>query len=291
MKKLLACISCSLLAAACAISDRSEHASGAHSRASEDARASVAAPEVQFEVRDYISGKLGAGAPIRIENPWGDIRVRKTGRTGVVEITAAIQRIGPDWPGQPELRTDHSDERFSASVEFPGGQVANGTRNARVDLMVMVPAGHPMDFETLDGAIKAKKTAGPVVARSRSGAITIINDGSIRASSESGRVQVRPMFPRWGEVELSSATGKVVAFLPESASFEIRITGVDRVDSDWSLVRADSGLHFSTAEDGQVLDSVKIDSAVAVELYRAAVEPDDRIADAESTRKGNKRPR
>jgi len=283
MTRLLACVLCGLLATACAIPDQSRPASGANSPRSGDIQTPVAPPEVEFEVREYNSGKLRAGAPIRIENRWGDIRVRQSDRTGVVEITAAIQRIGPDWPGQPELRIDQSDENFSASVGFPGGQVTDEARNARVDVMVMVPAGHPMDFETLDGAIKAKKTAGPVVARSRSGAITILNDGSIRASSESGRVQVRPMFPNWGEVELSSAKGKVVVFLPDSALFDIRISGVDRVDSDWSLTRASSGLHFSTTGNGTARDSVTIDSALAVELYRSAVEPRDRIAGADST--------
>tara|TARA_Y100001933_G_scaffold261533_1_gene316449 strand:- start:574 stop:1422 length:849 start_codon:yes stop_codon:yes gene_type:complete len=282
MIRLLACIPCFLLIAACANPSQTEQGSVARSPSPGDVQAPVAAAEVAFEVREYTSGKLRAGVPIRIENSWGDIRIRKSDRTGVVEITAAIQRIGPDWPGQPRIQMGDSGGKFSASVEFPDGWVRDDARNARVDLMVMVPAGHPMDLVTLDGIIEAKKTAGPVFARSGSGAITVINNGSIRAVSESGRVQVRPMFPRWGEVELSSSSGKVVAFLPHSESFEIRISGVDKVDSDWDLVRAPSGFHLLTGENGTAFDSVTIDSAAAVELYRAAVEPDKRIGIGDS---------
>ena len=237
MKLILSCLFGSCVLAACTLPEPISTAptrSPAKAEASEVSRSEA----VDFRVRDYHSEKLDAGATVRVENPWGDIRVRKSDRRGVVEITMASQRIGPDWPEQPEIRMTQSRTAFFASTIFPGGRVTNDGRNARIDLMVMVPAGHAMDFVTRDGAIKAKKTSGSVAARSDSGSITIINDGPIRASSESGRLQVRPMYPGWGELTLSSSTGKVVAFLPDLANLDIAIGPVEDVDSAWPIESA-----------------------------------------------------
>lgn len=272
MKFILSCFFGSCLLAACTLPESISTAptrSPAKAEASEVSRSEA----VDFRVRDYHSEKLEAGATVRIENPWGDIRVRKSDRRGVVEITMASQRIGPDWPGQPEIRLTQSPTAFSATTIFPGGRVTNDGRNARIDLMVMVPAGHVMDFVTRDGGIKAKKTSGSVAARSDSGSITIINDGPIRASSESGRLQVRPMYPGWGELLLSSSTGKVVAFLPDIANLDIAIGPVEDVDSAWGLNQRASGYRLEALSGSGTVDRVIVNSAASVELYRASVDP------------------
>jgi len=272
MKPILCCLFGSCLLSACDVPGPTS-GDAANASASTEISGASRSTEVDFSVRDYHSNKIDAGAIVRIENRWGDIRVRKTDRRGVVEITMASQRIGPDWPGQPEIRMDQSRTEFSATTVFPGARVTNDERNARIDLMVMVPAGHAMDFMTHDGAIKAKKTSGSIVARSDSGSITIINDGPIRASSDSGRLQVRPMYPGWGELTLSSSTGKVIAFLPDPTNLDISIGPVASVDSAWALNQSASGYRLEAHPASGEVDQVIVKSAASVELYRASVDP------------------
>lgn len=272
MRLILCCLFAGCLLAACTTPGPTP-SDAANSPATAESFEAPRSEEVDFRIRDEHSNKLDAGATVRIENPWGDIRVRKSDRRGVVEITMASQRIGPDWPGQPELRMDQSPTEFSVTTAFPGGRVTGDGRNARIDLMVMVPAGHTMEFRTRDGAIKAKKTIGSVAARSDSGSIKIINDGPIRASSESGQLQVRPMYPGWGELALSSATGKVVAFLPDPANLQIEIGLIADVHSDWPLKHVASGYRLEAVPAASAVDHVVVNSAASVELYRATVEP------------------
>jgi len=229
-----------------------------------DATAGVAERPVEIDNRRLQSSvKLRPDATIRIENPWGDIRVRSNHRAGI-DVAATIQRIGAQPPPQPQLAIDEHRDRFRLAVRFDGARRA--PRTGRVDLVVYAPAGHPLTLNTRDGTIQVKKTANAVRARSRSGRILVINDGPIDARSRSGDVHVRPILPGWGRVRAESGSGRIKAFLPNSGDLDVTVKATEIAFSDFRLRPAGEDRH--TLHRGRGADAVRIRTGGAAELIR-----------------------
>lgn len=236
---------------------------------------------LQFEIQEFHSDKLVDGQPIRIVNPWGNIELRKASGPGAFEVTAAIQRIGERPPAPPEFVQRVVDGQVELQVRFRGARL-EPARTGRVDLAVFVPAGHPLELEARDGLIKAKKTANPIQARTTSGDIYIVNDGPIRARSEHGRVQVRPMYDPWEIVDLRSDHGTVVAFLPNVAAYELSVEGTADIHSEILLESVGAQRVAHHAGLGGEPNRVRLHAGGSIEIYEALL-PDDGVEDDPSS--------
>ena len=226
--------------------------------------ASVGERPVEINNRQLQSSvKLHPDATIRIENPWGDIRVRSNHRAGV-DVTATIQRIGVQPPPPPQLSIDENRDGFRLAVRFDGARRA--PRTGRVDLVVYAPPGHPLELNTRDTLIEVKKTANPVRARSRSGRVLVINDGPIDARSRSGDVHVRPIHPGWGRLLAESDSGRIKAFLPDSRDLDVTVKAAEMAYSDFRLRSA--GDNRQRLHRGSGADAVRIRTGGAAELIR-----------------------
>src|SRR6056297_3865988 len=96
-----------------------------------------------------------------------------------------------------------------------------------------------------------------------------IYDGPIRVRSDTGRVQVRPMYRDWDTVDVRSERGVVVAFLPTAAAFELEISGTSNVYSAFPLVARAGGLAALHLRDGAASNRVRLVSAAGIEVHEA----------------------
>lgn len=225
-------------------------------------------PVVDVSIVDFHSDKLTTNQPIRIVNHWGNIEVRSRRTPGSFDVTAAVQRIGVDAPPPPEFRQRIVDGVAELVVEFPGARI-EPRRSGRVDLAVFVPEGSPLILEARDGLVKAKKVANPLTVRTTTGPVQVVNDGSIDVRSESGRVQVRPMYARWDHVDAQSEHGTVVAFLPTHSSFIVTAEGTDEVFSAYPLSTSSRGLRGRHGAADDLPNRVVLRSSQAIEIHQA----------------------
>ncbi len=223
---------------------------------------------VGFEMVEFHGTKLAPRTPIRVVNQWGNIEIRTAEHPGSYRVQAAVQRIGRTPPQPPVFRQRSVEGVAELVVEFPGARIAPD-RTGRVDLALFVPPGHPLSVETRDGLVKAKKTANPLHVRTADGPVQIINDGPIRVRSDTGRVQVRPMYRDWDTVDVRSERGVVVAFLPTAAAFELEISGTSNVYSAFPLVARAGGLAALHLRDGAASNRVRLVSAAGIEVHEA----------------------
>lgn len=237
---------------------------------------------LDVDILEFHSDKLLPNQPIRIVNHWGNIEVRSRSTPGSFDVTAAVQRIGHDAPAPPRFRQQNVDGVAELVVEFPGARI-EPSRSGRVDLAVFVPAGSPLTLDARDGLVKAKKVANPLTVRTTTGPVQIINDGSIDARSESGRVQIRPMYAHWDHVDARSEHGTVVAFLPTRSNFTLTAEGTDEVFSAYPLSATNHGLQGRNGASGGPVNRVVLRSGHAIEIHEAYLAErsiDDRSMDA-----------
>ncbi|NKI34135.1 hypothetical protein HFP89_03010 [Wenzhouxiangella sp. XN79A] len=217
---------------------------------------------------DLHSDKLDESQPIRVVNRWGNIEVRSAERPGSYRVRAAVQRIGAEPPAPPVFRQRVVDGVAELVVEFADARLTP-SRTGRVDLALYVPAGHPLALEARDGLVKARKTANPLRVRTTTGSVQVVNDGPIEVRSESGRVQVRPMYARWGRLDARSDQGIVVAFLPTLAAFELQVEGTDAVYSAYPLVEHAGRLVATHQRPDRPVNRVHLASGQGVEVHEA----------------------
>lgn len=231
--------------------------------ASEEGRVALDVNIVEFH-----SDKLLPGQPVRIENHWGNIEVRSKRIPGSFDVTAAVQRIGHDAPSPPRFRQRIVDGVAELVVEFPGARI-EPSRSGRVDLAVFIPAGSPLTLDARDGLVKAKKVANPLTVRTTSGPVQVVNDGSIDVRSESGRVQVRPMYLQWDYVDARSDHGTVVAFLPTNSDFTVTAEGTEQVFSAFPMTATPRGLVGRQGRADDAGNRVVLSSGHAIEIHEA----------------------
>ena len=108
------------------------------------------------------------GQAVRVMNLFGNVHARFGGYEGQVEILAAVQRLETDLP-ELQVRVSHSEQALDISVGTVDAADEKIETRDRVDLVVFVPQGSPLDVRTEDGLIDAKKLKSEVVASSRTG--------------------------------------------------------------------------------------------------------------------------
>lgn len=155
-------------------------------------------------------GPISADPDFRIDNPYGDIRVRTTGR-GHVAVTAQVQQFGNE-----KLDIEITGDAASTIVVVSSVPKPRG----RVDVTVLLPAGKKLSATT-DSGLAELKYRGDIEVKTQSGRIFLKTGGHVQAYSQSGNIDLalarqNPVWP----VNLQT-NGDISAWFLRDASLEL----------------------------------------------------------------------
>jgi hypothetical protein len=179
------------------------------------------------------------GGTVRVDNPFGRIYSRFGGYENKVEILATIQRLDH---GLPELKIDYSRSGPGLDITVRAGdegqeQKASVDRGDRIDLVVFVPEGAPLDARTEEDLIDVKGLKGDVAARSKKGDIRIrAVKGRVTARTDRGQLSAALETAVTEKAqEFSSVTGDIEIYLWEDADMNVEIKTTGEISTDFSI--------------------------------------------------------
>jgi hypothetical protein len=185
-------------------------------------------------------GHVGMDRTIRVENPFGDVRLRFGGWKGDLEIAGVLQQLASSSARiDVEIAdTEHTLVVRSVTTNKVGDPIDRpaGDRS-RVDLAVLVPAGSAIEVDTEGGLIEVEGLRSGVHAETISGRV-IVNElhGGFSARTDSGDVLVT-LLPNATESDqrIVTSTGDVTVFCPSTSSFAFTMATSGTLTTDFSL--------------------------------------------------------
>lgn len=177
-------------------------------------------------------GPMRAGDALRVRNPYGDIRCRKSG-TGELIVSAQIQTF-TEWQPAPKLEVVEDNGRFELEIDHPqpvraefGGDYQQGFAG-RIDITVLLPPDTAAELETRDGALRVKNFIGELEARTHSGELYYKSAGRFQLETNTGAVTAT-ISDLAGETksEIRTGSGPVTVALAagSSASIDVQSAG------------------------------------------------------------------
>jgi len=180
----------------------------------------------QHEIERVDSKQLMTKAvPVRLDNPYGDVRVRFGGYEGSLEWHTVTQNMGS---ANKIAVTATGDQVFEISARLPAGTtLATGQR---VDLTAYIPDGHDVEIVTERGLIEARGLKGNLKIRSTSGDIALRGIGG-RLDLETGagniEAQLEPAVAG-SQQRIATSTGNIQLGIGEdlNATLKLASSGV-----------------------------------------------------------------
>lgn len=176
---------------------------------------------------------LAPGTPVRISNPYGDVRLRPL--TGALEVSAQTQiRLPQTCTPALQLTPEGAGVRLDA-VCPPDAQGL-----LRLDMTVFVPADTPLTVQTSQGFLEARGLTG-LTAWSQTGNIRYRGPGPLVAFTERGSILATFTRTAWDAAawpmpsELHTLTGNITTQLrgQPPVCLELATSGV--LSTDYSL--------------------------------------------------------
>ena len=176
--------------------------------------------------RSVNTQSLAAKQPIRIDNPYGDVRVRFGGYEPTLEWRTVAQQGAAD---NKIVVAGSSHEAFVISARLPEGVTL--AAGQRVEITAYVPQGHDLDIVTerglievrgiKDGNLKARSVAGNIVFRGIEGLV----DVETGAGSIEGQLDPKPAGSRQ---RIVTSTGNILLGLVDglNAQLDMASSGV-----------------------------------------------------------------
>lgn len=190
--------------------------------------------------RDSWSGPI-AGALVRIDNPYGDIRLRHGGSDGNLEMAAILQQLSIDG-SKLAVEVDVTDETAVVRVvrfDFEGNPAPGRPRRdaSRVDLAITIPDGSAVRAETTTGLIEARGVRTDLDLRTDSGAIRASeNRGAITAYAQSGTTEITLEAGATAQpLNLSSVTGLISVLAAPTNDLDVTMSTSGHFITDFSL--------------------------------------------------------
>lgn len=183
--------------------------------------------------------ELGEARLLDLENAIGELHVRG-GSDGPVELYATVQRHVDD-PDRPRIEPRIEGDRFTLDVSYPQERESLPApwRKRRVDLVLYVPADVVLELESVHEKLRVKGFAGDVLARSVTGAISIITSGKVEARSDYGDIDVQLTGSALDgsalEAKLETLTGDISLTLGSAAQPRARLESRGLLTSDYSI--------------------------------------------------------
>jgi len=191
--------------------------------------------------RDSWSGPISPGSSIRVENPYGDVRLRHGGSQGNLEAAVILQQLSIDG-SKLVLSVEINDKAAVVSIiryglaGSPAPTVPRGDK-ARADLAIMVPKGFPIRVETNHGLIEARGVRTDIDLQTSSGTIRVAkHHGRITAHSETGPMEITllPSATKHDQA-LSSTTGPITVFTGATNDLDVIMATSGAFITDFSL--------------------------------------------------------
>ncbi len=202
--------------------------------------ASVSAAVEDFQ-RSSWKGPIGEAGVVRVENPFGDVRLRHGGDDGEVEVAAVLQQLRSDGV-HLETRVLERDGALVISVVWaskPGVEVParpEGDRS-RADLAVLVPSGSKIVVEAPDGLVESRGVHCDADFRTRTGNIRVHRHfGAVSASSESGSIEAVLLRGETDKTQVfESLTGSIEIWVAADADHRVTLTTSGSITTDFTL--------------------------------------------------------
>ncbi len=208
--------------------------------------------------RDSWSGPIAPGSTIRVDNAFGDVRLRHGGSEGNLEIAAVLQQLSIDG-AKLSLEVEITDTAAVVTVarydlEGNPAQQAPRSDTSRADLAIMVPEGFPIRVETGHGLIEARGVRTDIDLHSTAGTIRVAqHHGGINARSEGGTIEIT-LLPAvaYKTLEFSSTTGPITVFTPYNNDLDVTLATSGAFTTDFSLAVE----HHDTEEPNKTATAV-----------------------------------
>ena len=211
-----------LLIGACA------HRSGADATvvAQSETPAQVLDAAVQHEIeRTNNKMVLSKGLPVRIDNPYGDVRLRFGGYEESFEWHTVTQDMGSS--NKIAINTS-TDAELLISARLPAGTAL--AIGQRVDITVYVPIGHDVEVLTERGLIEARGIQANLKVRSTSGDIALRGvTGRLDLETGAGNIEAQLEPAAAGSQQrIATSTGNIMLGLTEglNAALQLATSGV-----------------------------------------------------------------
>jgi hypothetical protein len=198
----------------------------------------------QTMIHDSWSGPIVPGSTIRVENGFGDVRLRHGGSQASLEVAAILQQlsidgsklalsveIGDDATVVTVVRSDHEGK--------PASPAPRGDR-ARADLAIMIPKGFATRVETTGHLIESRGVRADIDLHTTNGTIRVAgHHGRITAHSEGGSMEITLLSSATQEAQkLSSTTGPITVFTPATSDLDVTMATSGAFITDFSLTVA-----------------------------------------------------
>jgi hypothetical protein len=182
--------------------------------------------------------QVGAGVPIVVDNPFGDVHLRSSGPGGVLDVSAVMQQLAVDGV-RLDLDVDPTSEAVAVRIvrTVKPGVVAPADDRSRADLAVLAPDGATVTVTTDAGAVESKGVQGGLTISTRSGPITVrqklgmlslrSDNGDITAFLEPGATAAPESF--------ESVTGGITLWLRDAADANVDLATSGTITTDFSI--------------------------------------------------------
>ncbi len=184
-------------------------------------------------IRQDFSARLTAGQAVAVDNPYGDVRLRFGGYEDQLEIHAVAQR--PNMATPIALQPAIVDGIYSIAPRLPANTlVADGQR---LDLVVFVPLGHPVNARTERGVIESRGIRAGIDLRSTSGNISIRGTkGQINAETGPGMIEASLLHaPRGSRQHFATSTGSIVLAVNDDLDANLELSTSAAFATEYSL--------------------------------------------------------
>lgn len=199
---------------------------------------SAAADEVQ---RSSWKGPIGERGMLRVENPFGDVRLRSGGGSGEVEVAAVIQQLRSDGV-HLETQVFEREGVLVVAAQWaskPGFDVPprpDGDRS-RADLAILVPNGTSIVVEALNGLVETRGVHGDASLSTEGGDIRIHRQfGSVSASTEAGSIQAVLLKGESDKAQVfESLTGMIEVWVSAEAAHRATLKTSGSITTDFTI--------------------------------------------------------
>ena len=185
-------------------------------------------PETVIERSDS-THLLAPKQVVRIDNPFGDVRIRFGGYESQLEWRGVAQNSGSE---HKLSAIGSATEAFEIAVRLPAGTTV--IPGQRLDLTAYVPEGHDLQINTEQGLIEVRGLHANVYARSRSGDISFRGiRGLVDVETGGGNIEGQlNKAPAGSQQRVATQTGTIILGLVDelNAALTLATSGVFATD-------------------------------------------------------------
>jgi len=197
-----------------------------------DLDATAAVPTAGVVERRVEYRELSPKQPLRIDNPYGDVRVRFGGYTQALEWRTVAQNMDATHKIAVEAQ---DGERLTLAARLPEGAVL--VKGQRVEMTVYVPKDHDLEVVTELGLIDVRGLQGSLKARSADGDISFRGIvGLIDVQTGAGRIegQLDPA-PAGSRQRIATSTGNIQLGIVDGLNAELALSSSGVFATEFSV--------------------------------------------------------